>query len=509
MVRPTGPSNQSILEISTSPQPLLALVQRADEHPALVNPAGDSISYEQLHVVVDRLARQLRGAGVDPGDAVALSLPNGPEIVLAFLAIVAAGAAAAPLNPSYTTAEFRAYLEDLRPRAMLFQGETAEVARGVCAELGIAALGLPTGSAGELSLDGAGSSLSAPDPDAVALLLHTSGTTSKPKIVPLRQRNLAYSARTIAVHYALIPEDVSLCVMPLFHVHGLLASTLATLVSGGTVVVRPRFSPRGFWEDAVRHGATWYSAVPTIHHVLVTRAENEPPPPHALRFARSCSSALAPSLQRALEDRLCIPVLQAYGMTEASHQMCSNPLPPGEQRAGSVGPATGVQVAVLDDGWRPLPPGSVGEVAVRGASVIDGYRDNPAANAASFRDGWFRTGDSGTMSADGYVSLQGRIKELINRGGEKISPHEVEDVLTLHPAVAEAVAYAIPDERYGEQVAAAVVLRADASATELAKHCAERLAPFKVPVSIALLESIPTGPTGKVQRRLLTEQIQR
>jgi acyl-CoA synthetase (AMP-forming)/AMP-acid ligase II len=196
-------------------------------------------------------------------------------------------------------------------------------------------------------------------------------------------------------------------------------------------------------------------------------------------------------------------------MTEASHQMCSNPLPPGERRAGSVGPATGVEAAVLDDDWRPLPPGEVGEVAVRGRSVIDGYRDNPAANEASFRDGWFRTGDSGTLSDDGYVTLNGRIKELINRGGEKISPHEVEDALTSHPAVAEAVAYAVPDERYGEQVAAAVVLRGEASAPELARHCGDRLAAFKVPVSIALLDEIPKGPTGKVQRRLLAEQVGR
>jgi acyl-CoA synthetase (AMP-forming)/AMP-acid ligase II len=296
--------------------------------------------------------------------------------------------------------------------------------------------------------------------------------------------------------------------MPLFHVHGLLASTLASLHSGGTIVTRPRFSPRTFWDDAIAHRGTWYSAVPTIHQMLLSHTEIDVPPTH-LRFARSCSSALPPALQAALEDRLGIPVVQAYGMTEASHQMCSNPLPPGQRRAGSVGPATGVEAAVLDESWRPLAAGGVGEVAVRGASVIDGYRDNPAANEASFRDGWFRTGDSGTISVDGYVTLNGRIKELINRGGEKISPHEVEDALTTHPSVAEAVAYAVPDERYGEQVAAAVVLRGDATAAELTKHCAKRLAAFKVPVSIAVLESIPKGPTGKVQRRLLAEQINR
>ena len=488
-------------------EPLLPLIGRADDHPALVAAAGDSVGFAELHEVVERLAGQLAGTGVETGDAVALSLQNGPEIVLAFLAIVAAGAAAAPLNSGYTAAEFRAYLEDLRPRAMLFQGETAGAARAVCAELGIAVVDLPEGPARELSVGGPPAPLPSPDPDAVALLLHTSGTTSKPKIVPLRQRNLAHSMRTIAAHYALTPDDVSLCVMPLFHVHGLLASTLATLHSGGTVVTRSRFSASAFWDDAVRHGATWYSAVPTIHHVLVGRAETEAPPAHSLRFARSCSSALPPTLQAAVEDRLGIPVLQAYGMTEASHQMCSNPLPPGERRPGSVGAATGVEAAVVDDDWRLLPPGAVGEVVVRGPSVIEGYRDNPAANAASFRDGWFRTGDSGTLSADGYLTLEGRIKELINRGGEKISPHEVEDVLLSHPAVAEAVAYAAPDEKYGERVAAVVVVQGETSAEELAAYCADRLAAFKVPASIALLDTIPKGPTGKVQRRLLAEQI--
>jgi acyl-CoA synthetase (AMP-forming)/AMP-acid ligase II len=490
-------------------EPLLPLISRADDHPALVAPERDSVSFAELHEVVERLAGQLVAAGVEPGDAVALSLPNGPEIILAFLAIVRAGAAAAPLNPGYTAPEFQAYLEDLRPRVMLFRGSTAEVARGVCAALDIAALDLPPdGPARDLSLPFP--ALAVPDvgPDSVALLLHTSGTTSKPKIVPLRQQNLAHSTRTISAHYGLSADDVSLCVMPLFHVHGLLASTLASLHSGGTIVTRPRFSPRTFWEDAIAHRGTWYSAVPTIHQMLLSHAQIDMAPVH-LRFARSCSSALPPALQEALEDRLGIPVVQAYGMTEASHQMSSNPLPPGQRRTGSVGPATGVEAAVLDESWRPVAVGNVGEVSVRGASVIDGYRDNPAANEASFRDGWFRTGDSGTISADGYLTLSGRIKELINRGGEKISPHEVEDALTTHPSVAEAVAYAVPDERYGEQVAAAVVLRRPATTAELTKHCAERLAAFKVPVSITVLDAIPKGPTGKVQRRLLAEQINR
>ena len=490
------------------PQPattLLGSLPRADEHPALVAPGGDAVTFAELHEVVDRLARELAGAGVRPGDTVALSLENGPATILAFLAVVALGAGAAPLNQGYTEAEFRSYLSLLQPSAMLFRGDTAAVAKPVCATAGIRVLELSDGPARALSIGVAPSGALEPSADAIALLLHTSGTTGRPKLVPLRQRNLASSMRTIASWYQLSDQDVSLCVMPLFHVHGLVASALSALHAGGTVVAPRRFSASAFWSDAVRHRATWYSAVPTIHHVLVAASEHEPVPAHELRFVRSCSSALPPTLQETLEERLAVPVLQAYGMTEASHQMCSNPLPPGARRAGTVGPATGIEVAVVDEGWRPLDRERTGEVVVRGASVVDGYLDSPESTAASFRDGWFRTGDSGRLSADGYLTLEGRIKELINRGGEKISPHEVEDALLGHPAVAQAVAYAIPDAKYGEQVAAAVVVAGPTTADELRRHCQTQLAAFKVPVSISLVEKIPTGPTGKVQRRLLAD----
>jgi len=484
---------------------LLASIPRRDGHPALVAADGDTVTYAELHEAVDRLARELAGAGVRPGDTVALSLQNGPAMVLAFLAVVALGAGAAPLNQAYTDAEFRTYLDMLQPSAMLFRGDTAAAAKPVCAEAGIRVLELSEGPARELTTGVTPSGELEPSPDAIALLLHTSGTTGRPKLVPLRQRNLAYSMRTIAECYQLSDDDVSLCVMPLFHVHGLVASTLSALHAGGTVVVPPRFSATAFWPDAVRHGATWYSAVPTIHHVLAAASEATPVPEHRLRFARSCSSALPPTLQDTIEERFGVPVLQAYGMTEASHQMASNPLPPGERRAGTVGPATGIEVGVVDDDWQPVEPGEAGEVVVRGPSVVDGYLDSPEATATSFRDGWFRTGDRGRLSADGYLTLDGRLKELINRGGEKISPHEVEDALLEHPAVAQAVAYAIPDDKYGEQVAVAVVAAGPTSAEELTRHSKERLAAFKVPVEIAIVEQIPVGPTGKVQRRLLAD----
>jgi len=322
--------------------------------------------------------------------------------------------------------------------------------------------------------------------------------------VPIRQRNLVASTAAVARSYELTGDDVTMCVMPLFHVHGLVAAVLGTLSTGGTVLL-PRFRPSVFWDDVARHGATWYTAVPTIHTRLLTQATGMPARPASrLRFVRSCSAPLPTVLWQRYEEAIGVPLVEAYGMTEAAHQMASNPLPPRERRAGTVGLGTGTEVVTLDDGWRPVRPGEEGEVAVRGPSVVDEYLDNPAATAAAFRDGWFRTGDVGRLSDDGYLSLVGRVKELINRAGEKISPYEVEDVLLTHPSVAEAAAYPVPDERYGEQVGVVIVLRGEATPRELTSYCAERLAAFKRPVRVTILDEIPKGPTGKIQRRNLS-----
>jgi oxalate---CoA ligase len=266
-----------------------------------------------------------------------------------------------------------------------------------------------------------------------------------------------------------------------------------------------RFHASSFWEDVVRYRATWYTAVPTIHSLVLERAVQAPNlPRHGLRFVRSCSAQLPAVMWMRYEEAIRAPLLEAYGMTEAAHQMASNPLPPGERRPGTVGQATGVELAILDDDWRPVAAGERGEVAVRGASVVDGYLDNPEANAASFRDRWFRTGDVGTLTSDGYLTLVGRVKELINRGGEKISPYEVEDVLLTHPAVREVAAYPVPDKKYGEQVGVVVVPRSAVEGDELIGYCRARLADFKVPTRVTILSEIPKGPTGKVQRLTLS-----
>jgi acyl-CoA synthetase (AMP-forming)/AMP-acid ligase II len=325
--------------------------------------------------------------------------------------------------------------------------------------------------------------------------------------VPLRHRNLLTSADNIVRWYQLTPDDVSLCIMPLFHVHGLVASTLATFASGGAVVVPRRYSPLGFRPLMEATRPTWFTASPTPHQLILSRIQDRRPPGcERLRFIRSCSAALAPAQMETMENLFGVPVLEAYGMTEASHQMASNPLPPEHRMPGSVGRGTGVEIAILDDAGNEISTGSSGEVAVRGPNVIDAYENNPEANASSFTRGWFRTGDLGVLDSEGYLRLLSRIKELINRGGEKIAPREIDEVLEAHPAVKEAVSFGVPHPTWGEEVGAAVVLREPVTEKELLAFARSRLADFKVPRHLHIVESIPKTPTGKIQRRFIAEQ---
>jgi oxalate---CoA ligase len=479
--------------------------------PAVVVPGGPRLTYRQLRDEVSRGAEALAGLGLERGQAIGMVFENGPEAIALFLAAAAVGAAA-PLNPAYTEAELRFYLEDVDARALIVPPGGAAAARAARPD-GAVLVEAAIGDDGRLRVEAPGRTRTPTDPgepggDDVALVLHTSGTTGRPKRVPLRHCNLEASIANIAATYQLGPQDVSLCVMPLFHVHGLLASALSTLATGGTVVVPSPFNPLGFWPVVREHRPTWYSAVPTIHRMVLARARQQRPAgTGSLRFVRSCSSSLPPELMAEVERRLDAPVLEAYGMTEACHQIASNPLPPSPREPGSVGPGTGVQVAVLDASGASLPPGAPGQVAIKGPNVIDGYAANPQANAESFLDGWFLTGDQGVLDERGYLTLIGRIKELINRAGEKISPREIDEVLLRHPAVAEAVAFGTPHPTLGEEVAAAVVLHGDASEQDLLAHCRRHLAAFKVPRRLHIVEAIPRTATGKVQRRRVAEVI--
>ncbi len=472
---------------------------------AVIIPDGPHFSYGQLREQIATLAFALRKGGVRAGDPLAIVLPNGVEFIATFLAATWIRAIAAPLNPAYKVEEFRFSMEDSGARGVILP-PGPHPAREAAQQLGLPVWeAAPRGDRVELEKR-SGPSVRArdegpPRQEDVALFLHTSGTTSRPKGVPLTHGNLMSSLRNIALTYDLSPEDVSLIVMPLFHVHGLLGATLSTLLTGGAVVVPPRFSASSFWPQAATHRATWYSAVPTIHQVLLDRAETDQAPHAGLRFIRSCSAALAPATFIQLEARFGAPVLEAYGMTEAAHQMASNPLPPGPRKPGTVGRGTGVEIAILDDSGSSLPARAQGEVCIRGPNVMQGYRNNPEANSSAFSNGWFRTGDRGFLDEDGTLTLTGRIKELINRAGEKISPVEVDAVLLEHPAVAEAVCFAAPDPKYGEEVQAAVVLRCEVTVEQLQDFCRDRLADFKVPKRIHVAAAVPRTATGKVQRR--------
>jgi acyl-CoA synthetase (AMP-forming)/AMP-acid ligase II len=477
-----------------------------DQHVAIVAQSGLTLTYRQLRDEVTRAAEHLSSCGVRPGERVAMVYPNSLEAIVLFLAAAVAGTAA-PLNPTYKREEFAFYLEDTQARVLLVPPDGFPAAREALPKGGtVIEAGFDAG--GTLRLEPVSSpplqrnALLEPKEDNVALVLHTSGTTSRPKMVPLRHRNLAASVANIIPSYRLTENDVSLCVMPLFHVHGLVASTLATFGSGGTVIVPQRFNPFEFWGLLAEHHVTWYSAVPTIHQLIVGRAaRGAQMSATSLRFARSCSSSLSPQLMGELEDLLNVPVLEAYGMTEASHQMASNPLPPGRRQPGSVGIGTGVEIAILGEHGALLPAGAVGEVAVRGPNVMEGYEANPAATEAAFSGNWFRTGDQGTLDQDGYLTLQGRIKELINRGGEKIAPREIDEILQRHPAVAEAVTFGLPHKTWGEEVAAAVVLREEIEKRELTDFCRQHLADFKIPRQFFFVDDIPRTSTGKIQRR--------
>lgn len=476
----------------------------ADRTAIIIPEQNLRITYGALRQQVDAVARQLAAAGVKRGDRVGMALSNGLPTIVAFLAAGVAGTAA-PLNPAYKEEEFRFYLDDTNAKVLLLPRDGAEEARKAAGDK-VPVLVIEMDATGTVSLAGVTpvSHLDPPGIDDIALILHTSGSTGRPKRVPLSHANLSISAQNVARHYQLTKDDVSLCVMPLFHVHGLVASTLATLSTGGTVVVPAKFSPLSFWRVARDHNVTWYSAVPTLHQLLLARVQpGEPKPAGAekLRFIRSCSASLPPQVMHDLEQAFGAPVLEAYGMTEAAHQMSSNPLPPATRLPGSVGRGTDVQVSIMDDKGTHLKSGERGEVVIKGPNVTKGYENNPEANAASFTDGWFRTGDQGFLDENGYLTLVGRLKELINRGGEKISPREIDEILLQHPAVAEAVCFGVAHPTWGEEVSAAVVLKNPATEAELVAYCKERLSDFKRPKQIHITETIPRTATGKIQRR--------
>ncbi|HUA36647.1 MAG TPA: acyl--CoA ligase [Candidatus Binataceae bacterium] len=489
------------------------LLERGDApSPALAAPGRKSLSYDGLRGLLERTRRDLNAIGVGHGDRVAIVLPNGPEMASAFLTIANA-ATAAPLNPGYKQSEFDFYISDLHAKALIILEGMDSPSRAVASVRGIPIIELLVDAdkpAGEFSLKAGASSDHQPlenratEPEDIALVLHTSGTTARPKIVPLSHRNVTASAVNIRETLRLTRDDICLNIMPLFHIHGLIGAVLSSIAAGASVACAPEFDALKFFRWFTEIRPTWYTAVPTMHQAILARAARNADAVAAsgLRLIRSSSSALPPQVLQELENVFRAPVIESYGMTEAAHQMASNPLPPREHFAGSVGVAAGPEIAIMNEGGGLLDADQIGEIVIRGRNVTGGYENNPEANAKSWTNGWFRTGDQGFLDNAGYLRLTGRIKELINRGGEKIGPVEVETALLDHPQVLQAAAFGMAHPMLGEEVAAAVVLRDGATANEqeLREFVASRLAHFKVPRRIVVLETIPKGPTGKLQR---------
>jgi len=489
------------------------LAQGRDDAPALSAPGRAPLTHAALRNLLLATQARLNGLGLGRNDRVAIVLDNGPEMASCFMAC-ASSVASAPLNPAYRAEEFEFYLSDLNAKALIVAQGGSTPAIEVARKLGVAVLDLvsdaaqPAGSFAlvprETMALPAAAQPGFAEPGDISMVLHTSGTTSRPKIVPLSQGNLAASATHIAKTLQFTHTDCGLNIMPLFHIHGLIAGVLAPLSAGSQVFCTPGFNALKFfaWMDEAK--PTWYTAVPTMHQAIVSRAGKnaEVIARHPLRFLRSSSSSMPPQVIRELEQIFGAPLIEAYGMTEATHQMASNPLPPAARKPGSVGRAAGPEIAIMAEDGILLAAGETGEIVIRGPNVTAGYESNPKANAEAFTNGWFRTGDQGQIDTEGYVTLTGRLKEIINRGGEKISPREVDEILMDHAAVAQVVCFGMPHPKLGEEVAACVVLREGQQATEreLQEFVGKRAADYKVPKKILFMAEIPKGATGKLQR---------
>ncbi|MGH7797423.1 MAG: AMP-binding protein [Candidatus Binatia bacterium] len=513
----TGSYNQAAaLGQQTLPELLDLWAERSADAVAIAAPGRSPLSYSRFRLHLKEVAENLARLGIGGNDRVALVVPNGPEMAVAF-AGVASFATCAPLNPAYQFDEFDFYLSDLRAGALIVQSGTCAAAVAAAQKHSIPVVELiPLGDspAGVFCLrvvNGAPRERrDVPRAQDHALILHTSGTTSRPKMVALTHGQLMASAVNIAANSQLSDRDRCLNVMPLFHIHGLVGALLASMSAGGSVVCTPGFDAEKILEWLEECRPTWYTAVPTIQQAILSSAKADPSTieQHSLRFIRSCSAALPAAVARELEDVFRVPVIEAYGMTEAAHQIASNPLPPKERKTGSVGLPAGTQVAVMDDRRRVLPRGVTGEIVIRGATVIANYANKAAIHEENFTNGWLRTGDQGFLDKDGYIYLTGRLKEIINRGGEKISPLEIEEVLLSHPEIAQAAAFRVPHASLGDDAGAAVVLRHGSELTEalIREYLLDRIAAFKVPGKVFIVDEIPKGATGKVNRTKLAER---
>ena len=480
----------------------------------------DTTYGELMNYMADTHAK-LAFLKINKEDKVAIVLSNGSAMACTFIAI-AANYTSCPLNPSYTKEEFKFYYDDLKVKAVIIEKNKSIEAREAAKELDIRIINLKSKTKSRsIELDiktdikNKDKYLIESDQDDVAMILHTSGTTSRPKMVPLSQKNLLASASNISNTLNLSEEDKCLNIMPMFHIHGLIAAILAPIYKSGTIITPSGFDALKFFRWIDEFKPTWYTAVPTMHQAILTRAPRNIDiiKNNQLKFIRSSSASLPSTVMKTLEKTFNTCVIESYGMTEATHQMTSNPLPPNKRKAGSVGLAAGPEVALLKNNKiihnNKANKDITGQIIIKGENVTSGYINNPKANSESYIDGWFLTGDEGIFDKDGYLRITGRLKEIINRGGEKISPKEIDEILMEHEYIQQAVAFSVPHEKLGEDLYAAVILRDNNSINEneLKDYCRKRLTQFKIPKKILIVDEIPKGATGKLQRIGLHEKL--
>jgi acyl-CoA synthetase (AMP-forming)/AMP-acid ligase II len=483
-----------------------------DENIALTSEISSKLSYKDLKLFINKISKQLAGNGLSNKDRAAIVLPNGPYMASSFLAI-SSYMSAAPLNPSYKSEEYEFYLKDLNPKIVLVEKNSDNPVVDVAKKLKIELCEInpeKDGPSGIFNIYENETEYSLPDENDESLVLHTSGTTSRPKIVPLTNKNIFSSAENISKSLNLSESDHCLNIMPLFHIHGLIAILASSMKAGASVCASNGFNAIKFLDLAKSEKINWYSGVPTMHQTILLRARrnSEIAKELKLRLIRSSSASLPPAVFKDLNDVFNCPVIEAYGMTEATHQMTSNPLPPKQQKAGFVGLPAGPEVCIMNQNGDVLKQGEEGEVCIKGENVTLGYDNNEEANKTSFTNGWFRTGDQGYFDKEGYLKISGRLKEIINKGGEKISPLEVDNVLMDHPFIDQAVCFGYDDKMLGENIASAIIIKSGETCSEndVLEYAQEKLAKFKIPKKIFFVEEIPKGATGKLQRNVLAKK---
>ena len=485
--------------------------QQNDDNIAITSSEGSQLSYGDLKVLIHKISSQLCANEISNKDRAAIVLPNGPYMATTFLSI-SSYMSAAPLNPNYREEEFEFYLSDLKPKILIVEFNSKNPAVEVAKKLKIPICEIQTREntpSGMFDLFEKTRDFNLPNEEDESLVLHTSGTTSKPKIVPLSNKNIYSSSENISLSLNLNENDHCLNIMPLFHIHGLIAVLASSMKVGASVCASSGFNALKFLDLAKSEKITWYSGVPTMHQAILMRADKnlEVAKNLNLRFLRSSSASLPPAVFENLNRVFKCPVIEAYGMTEATHQMTSNPLPPKKQKPGFVGIPAGPEVCIMNKDDKILNQGEEGEVCIKGPNVTLGYENNPEANKTSFSNGWFRTGDQGYFDKDGYLKISGRLKEIINKGGEKISPLEVDNILMDHPSIEQAVCFGYNDQLLGEDIASAIIIKEGKECTEeeVKNYARNKLAKFKIPKKIFFVDEIPKGATGKLQRNILAK----